>query len=230
MRRTARPICVFASPRMRPPRRPGDAGRRGTPDDTPSIKIGRVFGDYTYTQSPRRPTHPQRISPASSRRPQLPQRHGQHRISSRSASAPSSFVRRHGTLASAAACRVTASSSASTPSASSTSTLDDQGIVGPVRHPATPWVDFEENIYRYRFQGTVFAEREGASVVAGRLRRFTTTSVNPGTCTSGSTTARPQQGRSERPGSCSSAHGAPVRPGAMRARPPAHLFTTATAT
>jgi hypothetical protein len=25
----------------------------------------------------------------------------------------------------------------------------------------TPWVDFEENIYRYRFQGTVFSEREG---------------------------------------------------------------------
>ena len=23
----------------------------------------------------------------------------------------------------------------------------------------TPWVDFEEGIYRYRFQGTVFAER-----------------------------------------------------------------------
>ena len=25
----------------------------------------------------------------------------------------------------------------------------------------TPWVDFEEGIYRYRFQGTIFAEREG---------------------------------------------------------------------
>jgi hypothetical protein len=25
----------------------------------------------------------------------------------------------------------------------------------------TPWVDFEEGIYRYRFQGTVFSEREG---------------------------------------------------------------------
>src|SRR5262249_36692242 len=25
--------------------------------------------------------------------------------------------------------------------------------------PQTPWVDYEENIYRYRFQGTVFAER-----------------------------------------------------------------------
>ena len=25
----------------------------------------------------------------------------------------------------------------------------------------TPWVEFEENIYRYRFQGTVFADREG---------------------------------------------------------------------
>ena len=25
----------------------------------------------------------------------------------------------------------------------------------------TPWVDFEESIYRYRFQGTIFADREG---------------------------------------------------------------------
>ncbi|MEO8189813.1 MAG: hypothetical protein ABI682_05685 [Acidobacteriota bacterium] len=25
----------------------------------------------------------------------------------------------------------------------------------------TPWVDFEEGIYRYRFQGTIFADREG---------------------------------------------------------------------
>jgi hypothetical protein len=25
----------------------------------------------------------------------------------------------------------------------------------------TPWVDFEEGVYRYRFQGTVFSEREG---------------------------------------------------------------------
>jgi hypothetical protein len=25
----------------------------------------------------------------------------------------------------------------------------------------TPWVDFQENVYRYRFQGTVFSEREG---------------------------------------------------------------------
>ena len=25
----------------------------------------------------------------------------------------------------------------------------------------TPWIDFEEGIYRYRFQGTVYAEREG---------------------------------------------------------------------
>jgi hypothetical protein len=25
----------------------------------------------------------------------------------------------------------------------------------------TPWVDFEESVYRYRFQGTIFADREG---------------------------------------------------------------------
>ena len=25
----------------------------------------------------------------------------------------------------------------------------------------TPWVDFEESVYRYRFQGPIFADREG---------------------------------------------------------------------
>ena len=38
----------------------------------------------------------------------------------------------------------------------------------------TPWVDFEENVYRYRFQGTVFAEREGylSSSDAGASFRY----------------------------------------------------------
>lgn len=38
----------------------------------------------------------------------------------------------------------------------------------------TPWVDFEEGIYRYRFQGTVFSEREGflSSSDAGASFRF----------------------------------------------------------
>jgi hypothetical protein len=39
----------------------------------------------------------------------------------------------------------------------------------------TPWVDFEEGIYRYRFQGTVFSEREGflSSSDAGASFRYT---------------------------------------------------------
>jgi hypothetical protein len=38
----------------------------------------------------------------------------------------------------------------------------------------TPWVNFEEDIYRYRFQGTVFADREGflSSSDAGAAMRF----------------------------------------------------------
>ena len=39
----------------------------------------------------------------------------------------------------------------------------------------TPWVDFEEGIYRYRFQGTVFSEREGllSSADAGASFHYT---------------------------------------------------------
>ena len=42
--------------------------------------------------------------------------------------------------------------------------LDDwmtQGIVGAARYSADALVDYEESIYRYRFQGTIFTEREG---------------------------------------------------------------------
>ncbi len=34
----------------------------------------------------------------------------------------------------------------------------------------TPWVDFMETLYRYRFQGTIFEDREGYPVVVGRRR------------------------------------------------------------
>ncbi len=39
----------------------------------------------------------------------------------------------------------------------------------------TPWLDYEEGIYRYRFQGTMFAEREGyfASADAGASFHYT---------------------------------------------------------
>ena len=37
-----------------------------------------------------------------------------------------------------------------------------EGQLGPLGIQQTPFIDYEEGIYRYRFQGTVFAEREGA--------------------------------------------------------------------
>ena len=40
----------------------------------------------------------------------------------------------------------------------------------------TPWVDFMEGIYRYRFQGTIFEEREGSCRRRTSARRFTTSS------------------------------------------------------
>ena len=61
----------------------------------------------------------------------------------------------------------------------------------------TPWVDFEEGIYRYRFQGTVFAERERLLTRASPMpacRSTTTSRRTTATSTSASTTARTTSG------------------------------------
>jgi hypothetical protein len=66
----------------------------------------------------------------------------------------------------------------------------------------TPWVDFEEGIYRYRFQGTVFPER-----IPLPTTMTSSDAGSPSTTTSRRTTAtshqdlqqRNYQGRSQRP-------------------------------
>ena len=64
----------------------------------------------------------------------------------------------------------------------------------------TPVVDFEEAMYRYRFQGTIFADREGflsSSDFGASFRTpFPRTTA---TCTLASTTARATRGRGQRP-------------------------------
>ena len=76
--------------------------------------------------------------------------------------------------------------------------LDDEGHRGSrFGIQQTPWVDFEEGIYRYRFQGTVFAEREGYRVARRTPARRSTTTCRrtTATFTSASTTARTTTGR-----------------------------------
>ena len=73
--------------------------------------------------------------------------------------------------------------------------LDDwmeKGSLGALGIQQTPWVDFEEGIYRYRFQGTVFSGTRGLPFV---LRRWRVVPLQPAVelrraSTSASTTVR----------------------------------------
>jgi hypothetical protein len=139
------------------------------PDDTPSIKIGAViFGDYTYTQNPQATDtdgnlyHPSQFNIARS------------------------YLNVTGNISHIIAFRITPDVSRETNTASSLSgslefrikyayaqfNLDDwmtKGSYARFGIQQTPWLDFAEGIYRYRFQGTMFVEREGyfASADAG---------------------------------------------------------------
>ncbi len=129
------------------------------PDDTPSIKIGvTVFGDYTYTQSPQAPDADGNL------------------INPSEFSVRRSYINITGNISHLIAFRITPDVARETSSSLSGSlefrikyafaqfNLDDwvtKGSWARVGIQQTPWVDFEEGIYRYRFQGTVFSEREG---------------------------------------------------------------------
>ena len=137
------------------------------PDDTPSIKIGVVFyGDYTYTQNPQATDTDGNLFHLS-----------QFNVGR-------SYLNVTGNISHLVSFRITPdivreSGLVSLGSGSSVSSdslvfrikyafaqfnLDDwmtKGSWARLGIQQTPWVDFEENIYRYRFQGTVFSEREG---------------------------------------------------------------------
>ena len=133
------------------------------PDDTPSIRIGAViFTDYTVQTEPNITDvdgNSVNLSPVQ-RRSCVHQRHRQHLPpSSPSGSRPTSRERRHGSPLGFGSYTSTGSS---TPT--SQFNLDDwmtRGSWARLGMQQTPWVDFEEGIYRYRFQGTVFSERDG---------------------------------------------------------------------
>jgi hypothetical protein len=143
------------------PSPPQPAAAAAKPDDTPSIRIGAtLFADYTYTTSPEATDaagntyHPSQFNVGRS------------------------YLNVTGNISHLVAFRFTPDISRETGTGTSLNgslvfrvkyayaqlNLDDWMEKGSwVRFGMhqTPWVDFEEGIYRYRFQGQVFSEREG---------------------------------------------------------------------
>src|SRR5947209_4663177 len=137
------------------------------PDDTPSIKVGAtIYTDYTYQQNP-----------------QTTDADG-NTINPSAFNVTRSYINITGNVSHIVAFRITPdvqrqSGLVSLGSGSSVSNdslvfrikyafaqfnLDDwmtKGSWARVGIQQTPLLDYEENIYRYRFQGTTFTEREG---------------------------------------------------------------------
>src|SRR5437667_284532 len=129
------------------------------PDDTPSIKVGAViYPDYTFQTSPE-------TTDADG-----------NTIHSNAFNVTRSYINITGNISHIVAFRITPDVARETNPASSLNgslefrikyayaqfNLDDwmtRGSYVRLGIQQTPWVDFEEGIYRYRFQGTVFAER-----------------------------------------------------------------------
>ncbi len=144
------------------------------PDDTPSIKVGAViFADYSFTRSPTTTDidgnviHPSAFNVARS------------------------YLNITGNISHIVAFRITPDvvRESNTASAANGSlvfrvkyayaqfNLDDwlpKGTYARFGIQPTPWLEFIESIYRYRFQGTLFPEREGyfASADAGAGFRY----------------------------------------------------------
>jgi hypothetical protein len=131
------------------------------PDDKPSFKVGStIFGDYTYIDSPK-------VTDADG-----------NSIHSSSFNVSRAYINVTGNLNHLVAFRVTPDISRETGAGSSLAgsytfrlkyayaqlNLDDWAPKGSwVRFglQQTPLLDYEEGIYRYRFQGSIFVEREG---------------------------------------------------------------------
>jgi hypothetical protein len=144
-----------------PPAQAPTAQPPARPDDTPSIRIGAtLFADYTYTKSPEATD-----ADGNTYNP------SQFNVGR-------SYINITGNLSHVVAFRFTPDIARETGTGSSLNgsltfrvkyafaqiNLDDWMEKGSwVRFgiQQTPWVDFQEGIYRYRFQGQVFSEREG---------------------------------------------------------------------
>jgi hypothetical protein len=130
------------------------------PDDTPTIKVGAtLFADYTFQSEP-----------------EVPDADG-NLVHSNSFNVARAYINVTGNISHILAFRITPDIVREAGTGSSITgsltfrlkyayaqvNLDDWMTKGSwVRLGAqqTPWVDFEETIYRYRFQGTIFTDRE----------------------------------------------------------------------
>jgi hypothetical protein len=143
------------------------------PDDTPSIKIGAViFADYTFQSTPA-------VTDADG-----------NSIKSNSFNVSRAYINVTGNISHVVAFRITPDVTRMTSSGTGVSTSLDGSLAYRLKYAyaqinlddwmpkgtwvrfgiqQTPFIDFLESIYRYRFQGTVFPEREGyiASADAG---------------------------------------------------------------
>ena len=135
------------------------AASTAKPDDTPSIRLGAtLYADYTFTASPQTTD-----SDANA-------------INSSAFNVGRAYLNITGNISHLVAFRLTPDVARETGAGSSLNgslvyrikyayaqfNLDDWLTAGSYARAGiqqTPWVDFEEGIYRYRFQGTVFAER-----------------------------------------------------------------------
>jgi hypothetical protein len=131
------------------------------PDDTPSYKVGAtIFGDWTYQQSPK-------ITDAD-----------KNNVTLSSFNIGRAYINVTGNLNHLIAFRITPDIARETGSGSSLNgslnfrlkyayaqlNLDDWTTKGSWARfgiQQTPYVDYTEGIYRYRFQGPIFVDREG---------------------------------------------------------------------
>ncbi len=135
------------------------------PDDTPSIKVGAtIYADYTYQDTPK-------IKDSDG-----------NEIASSAFNVGRAYINITGNINHYIAFRITPDITRETGITGSSISgnyifrlkyafaqfnLDDQlnpGRTGTwvrLGMQQTPWVDYMEGIYRYRFQGTIFEEREG---------------------------------------------------------------------
>ena len=130
------------------------------PDDTPSIKVGvTIFADYTVQQEPKVTADGQQVT-------------------LNSFNIGRSYINVTGNISHSISFRITPDITRETGAGSSLNgsytfrlkyafaqwNLDDhmtKGSWARFGQQQTPYVDYSEGIYRYRFQGTTFAEREG---------------------------------------------------------------------
>jgi len=131
------------------------------PDDTPTIKVGAtIFADYTVQQQPK-------IKDADG-----------HEVTFNAFQIGRSYINVTGNISHSIAFRITPDIARETGTGSSLNgsytfrlkyafaqfNLDDwmpKGSWVRLGLQQTPWVDFMETVYRYRFQGNVFEDREG---------------------------------------------------------------------